>query len=258
MNFISIISNLPTRGIEEDPIGGSYIYSRRTNDQLFVYKIPERIDGVPFGCFPREILMWINNEVLEKKSKEIFLGESYSDFLRRLMPESSGELYKGYHNNKEQLLGILGMSCCIYYSIVGTEKHDIDRIIFSKEWNDSLKSTNEDVTKQWIRKIILDDKIYDEILSTNCYFNRKLISETRLSTIFLDLFMWISYLSAKINDKLKLSFDDLMVPICSSDGSKRSYKQNIQTQLKRLQEILGGRFSVNKKEGYLLIYPSSS
>lgn len=46
--------------------------------------------GLPYGSYPRSILVWIITQATLKKSREVFLGKNFAEFLRSLGKRNSG------------------------------------------------------------------------------------------------------------------------------------------------------------------------
>jgi hypothetical protein len=80
---------------------------KRTSGK-YTLAITNGYDGMlPYGSYPRVILSWIITEAIRTKSREIYLGESFSDFMKQLDISVTGGKTGSFNRFKQQFLGLM-------------------------------------------------------------------------------------------------------------------------------------------------------
>ena len=71
---------------------GNRFQYKRVNGSYTLYMIAGGGDKLPFGSLSRLLLAWVSTEAVRTRSRELFLGSSLSEFMRKLdvVPVSGG------------------------------------------------------------------------------------------------------------------------------------------------------------------------
>jgi len=80
---ILVSTSLPCRNLN---IGE---FSRNNGHTRFTIHAPIEI-GIPYGTYPRLLLIWIVTEAKKHKTREIYLGETVTEFIRNIGKAGSG------------------------------------------------------------------------------------------------------------------------------------------------------------------------
>jgi len=76
------------------------IYERRNGDLIFRVIAPH---GIPYGAKPRLIAHWLSSEIVKTRAREIELGGSLSEFLRKLGIEKTGREIRAVKDQTRRL-----------------------------------------------------------------------------------------------------------------------------------------------------------
>lgn len=183
--------------------------------------------GVPFGSYPRIILIYIMSEAVRSGSRDVYLGGSFADWLRRL----------GYDNATHGSRGTASLL-----------KHQLDRLLACEwmiRWDDNdaddaafavkeVKLSNEYAGLKgkdgsFIREIRLAEGFFSHLREHAVPLNEAAIRELRNNPTALDLYTYLAYRLLRISgDKPHvLSWDQLATHLGSAAESPRKFRQTI-------------------------------
>ncbi|MDR2781592.1 MAG: hypothetical protein LBB21_04040 [Holosporaceae bacterium] len=193
-----ITSALPHSKVD----GNSY---KRTSGN-YALAITNGYDGVlPYGSYPRVILSWIITEAIRTKSREIYLGESLSDFMRQLGISVTGGKTGSFSRFKQQFLGL--MTSNITYTFTDARSKKI--IVINFHVADAVKFSSDNHEDFFKAKIILDEIFFNEVIKYPIPVDKKAINVLMCSSLALDIYFWLTYKMSYIKEETKISFDSL-------------------------------------------------
>ena len=119
------------------------------------------VSKLPFGNFPRLLMAWVSTEAVKTGSREIILGKSLSDFMRKLgVYSSDGKAYTRLRNQMDRLFN--AHVSLIYEDERGKASMNsqiADSTVFW--WNPK----RPDESTLWESKIHLSEPFFNEIIS---------------------------------------------------------------------------------------------
>ena len=183
--------------------------------------------GVPFGSYPRIILIYIMSEAVRTGSRDVYLGGSFADWLRRL----------GYDNATHGSRGTASLL-----------KHQLDRLLACEwmiRWDDNdaddaafavkeVKLSNEYAGLKgkdgsFIREIRLAEGFFSHLREHAVPLNEAAIRELRNNPTALDLYTYLAYRLLRISGDRPhiLSWEQLATHLGSAAESPRKFRQTI-------------------------------
>jgi hypothetical protein len=190
--------------------------------------------GVPYGSLPRLVLIHIMTEAVRTKSRNIRLGETFTDWMRRMGfrtisygPRGSATLIK------EQLDRLLACEWMIRWDHA-TEQGDHEFGI--KE----IKLTNEYVgvdrrNRAFVREIVMTEPFFEHLRQHAVPLNETAIRQIRDSATALDLYTWLAYRLPRLNAKrpTTLSWQQLAVHFGNDGRHIRKFRQTVRDAWER-------------------------
>ena len=160
---------------------------------------------LPYGNLPRLLMAWISTEAVRTQSRELVLGESVSEFMRRLnIYSSSGEKHARL---REQMWRLFNVHIqLIYEDAHGRES--INSLVADRTqlwWN--LKRPDDRTL--WKSTIELGEKFFEEIIRHPVPLDLNALKALKRSPLGLDLYMWLTYRTFKLDAPLRLSWPTL-------------------------------------------------
>ena len=163
---------------------------------------------LPYGNLPRLLLAWICTEAVRTQSRELILGASLSEFMRKLgIYSTSG----GSRGNRTRLRNQMDRLFHAQVSLIYEDKHRkeslsslvADRI---RLWWDP-KRPDEPVL--WDSKIELGEKFFQEIIRHPVPLDMNILKAIKRSPLGLDLYMWLTYRTFTLKGPVRLPWRKL-------------------------------------------------
>ena len=190
--------------------------------------------GVPYGSLPRLVLIHIMTEAVRTRSRHIVLGNSFTDWMRRLGmrtisygPRGSATLIK------EQVDRLLACEWMIRWD---NETSGGDQEFAVKE----VKLTNDyaGVTSRrgsFSREILLTEGFFDHLRDHAVPLDENAIRQLRDSATALDLYTWLAYRLPRINKgrPALLSWPQLATHFGNEGTHIRKFRQTIRDAWER-------------------------
>ena len=164
--------------------------------------------GLPFGNLSRLLLAWVSTEAVRTQSRELFLGASLSEFMRKLDLAPVGAGKRGertrVHNQMKRLFNA--------HIQLAYEDRQVSASV-----NAPLASRTEFWwnPKQphgcalWESRIELGEKFFQEIVSHPVPLDMNILKALRRSPLGLDLYLWLTCRTFSLKDPLRLSWPRL-------------------------------------------------
>ena len=193
-----------------------------------------KILGVPYGSLPRLVLIHIMTEAVRTKSREIVLGTSFTDWMRKMGfrtisygPRGSATLIR------QQLDRLLACEWMIRWDNEddqGTKEFGIKEIKLTNEYVGSDSKGGG-----FRREIYLTEGFFEHLRKHAVPLNEHAIRELRDSATALDLYTWLAYRLPRINPKRPslLSWQQLAVHFGNDGTNIRKFRQTVRDAWER-------------------------
>ena len=184
--------------------------------------------GIPFGSLPRLILIHIMTEAVRTQCRQIVLGRTFTEWMRRLGfrtisygPRGSATLIR------DQLDRLLACEWMIRFdgqSAAGEHEFGIKEI----------KLTNEYIATDgrggnFQREIVMTEGFFTHLRDHAVPLNENAIRQLRDSPTAIDLYTWLAYRLPRISDKRPstLSWQQLAVHFGNDGRNIRKFRQTV-------------------------------
>ena len=216
--------------------------------------------GLPFGNLPRLLLAWVSTEAVRTQSRELFLGASLSEFMRKLDLAPVGGGSRGertrVHNQMKRLFNA-------HIQLVYEDRQisaSVNSPLASRTefwWNP--KRPREPML--WESRIELGEKFFQEIVSHPVPLDMNILKALRRSPLGLDLYLWLTYRTFSLQRPLRLSWPRLYRQFGADPamaGDKRTVDYFRTDCLRELTKIRVAWPDLNYStgKGVLVLWPS--
>ena len=160
---------------------------------------------LPYGNIPRLLLAWVCTEAVRTQSRELILGDSLSEFMRRLgIYSTSGDKHTRLRN---QMTRLFRCQIELIYQDEHGERSVASRIADRTElwWN----TRKPDQPALWERKIELGEKFFQEIIAHQIPLDMNTLKALKRSPLGLDLYLWLTYRTFNLTRPMRLSWKQL-------------------------------------------------
>lgn len=165
----------------------------RVNGNLKVSMVAAGL-GLPYGIYPRRILVSIASEAVRTQSNVIHLGHSLSGYLRTLGLKVSGGQHGPLRHLKEQARRLF--STFVSIEEEGGRSIRIRNVAPIEEayvwWEPQIMDGDE----PWEAQIVLNQKFFQQIIDAPVPLDWRVIQSLR-SPLAIDVYIWASYRRGK-------------------------------------------------------------
>ena len=162
--------------------------------------------GLPFGNLPRLLLAWVSTEAVRTKSRELFLGASLSEFMRKLDLAPVGGGRRGERTRASQPdEAALQRSYPAGLRRSSRSRPASTAPLASRTefWWDPRQPQERAL---WESRIELGENFFHEIVSHPVPLDMNILKALRRSPLGLDLYLWLTYRTFSLKGPLRLSW----------------------------------------------------
>ena len=214
---------------------------------------------LPYGNIPRLLLAWVCTEAVRTQSRVLLLGDSVSEFMRKLdIYSSSGEKYTRLRNQMQRLFNV-------HVQLIYEDEHggqaSVNSLVADRTelwWNPK----RPDERSLWESKIELGEKLFQEIIRHPVPLDMNTLKAMKRSSLGLDAYMWLTYRTFALKRPLRLSWKQLYRQF-GSDPAKainkfvvRDFRTDFLRELKKIK-IAWPDLHYATGKGVLILYPSA-
>ena len=233
---------------------------KRVNGPYTLYMFAGR-DKLPFGNLPRLLMAWLCTEAVRTQSRELVLGKSLYEFMRRLgMEDRSGSPRGDRTRLRNQMKRLFGCTVSLIYedksgfarvSSLVADKHEF--------WWDPKRPDDPSL---WNSKIRIGEALYNEIISHPVPLDMNTLKALKRCALGLDLYLWLVYRTFAIRAPLRLTWRQLYHQF-DSTPSRPADKRAVQKfRLKMVRELkkiklAWPELAYATAPGLLILHPST-
>ena len=214
-------------------------------------------EKLPYGNLPRMLLAWVCTEAVRTQSRELILGDSLSEFMRKVGIYSTGG---GVHARlKNQMKRLFHSQVELSYEDAHGERFIASRVADSGEfWWDAK---HPDQSSLWESKIELGEKFFQEIIEHPVPLDLNILKSLKRSPLGLDLYLWLTYRMFNLKHPLRLTWRQIyrqfgVDPTKASDKATLSnFRTDCLRELKKIKDAWPD-LHYQTAAGALLLLPS--
>ena len=185
--------------------GNRLQYIRRNGPYTLSMTATGSTAKLPFGHLPRLLLAWVTTEAVRTQSRELVLGNSLSEFMRKLdIYSTDGKAHKRFRNQMERLFKA---AIVLEYDGPG-ETARVGSLVTDQMhlWWDERKP---DAPVLWESTIELGEKFFEEIIRHPVPLDLHVLKAMKRSSLGLDLYLWLTYRTFALKSPMRLSWKAL-------------------------------------------------
>ena len=166
------------------------------------------LNKLPYGNLPRLLLAWVCSEAVRTQNRELVLGRSLYEFMRKLgMDDRSGSVRGDRTRLKNQMSRLFSTTVALIYVDgpyeVRVQSFVTDRAEF---WWDTARPA---APVLWDSTIRLGEEFFNEIIRHPIPLDLTTLKALKRSPLGLDLYFWLVYRTFTLKAPLRLSWKQL-------------------------------------------------
>ena len=184
---------------------GDRLQFKRVNGPYTLVMFSSGETKLPYGNIPRLLLAWVCTEAVRTQSRVLTLGDSLSEFMRKLdIYSTSGGTTGGRTRLRNQMKRLFRCQIELIHKYEHGERSVASRIADSTElWWNERKS---DERSLWESRIELGEKFFDEIIAHPIPLDLHILRSLKRSPLGLDLYFWLTYRTFALKAPLRLTW----------------------------------------------------
>jgi len=192
--------------------------------------------GVPFGAYPRVALIYLLSQAVTKRSRDVYLGRNFTEWMRRLGYQTVSYGPRGTANlMREQVDRLLACEWQIRWEghSSGDSAFAVRDVKISNEYAGSL-----DRNGAFAREIRMSEQFYAHLIEHAVPLNEVAIRELKATPTALDLYTYLAYRLPRIADPRGqvISWDQLAKHLGNNADSKR-FRQTVRETMQLVSAV---------------------
>ena len=237
---------------------GNQIRYIRQNGPFTLVMTTTGLHKLPHGSNPRLMLAWICTEAVRTGSREIVLGRSLSEFMRKLGISSTDG--RGQARLRNQMKRLFNCSVQLNYTAAGRETSATALVAELTDfwWNPK----HPDQTGLWESKVRLSEAFFNEIISHPVPLDMNTLKALKRSPLGLDIYLWLTYRIFALTTPQRLTWRRMYQqfgahPARAHDKETiQNFRRKVLRELKKIK-IAWTELNYSTAPGVLILYPSS-
>ena len=211
----------------------------RRNGPYTLYVTVSAGEKLPFGNLPRLLLAWVCSEAVRTQRRELVLGRSLYEFMRKLgLKDRSGGANAERTRLKNQMRRLFGCTVTLVYE---DEEHEsrVSSLVADRAdywWNAKRPAA----PVLWDSTIELGEKFFQEIIAHPVPLDLHTLKALKRSPLGLDLYFWLVYRTFSLKAPLTLSWKQLYrqfgaEPDRASKVAQQAFRRDCLRELKKIK-----------------------
>ena len=230
---------------------------KRVNGPYKLIMIAGGDNKLPFGTNPRLILAWLCTEAVRTGSRDIVLGRSLSEFMRKLGISSTDG--RGQARLRNQMERLFGCTVSMIYKD-DNRRSSANAVIADLTdfwWNP--QRPNERVL--WESKVRLSESFFNEIVSHPVPLDLTTLKALKRSPLGLDLYLWLVYRTFPLHTAQKITWKQVYRQFGANPAQAhdketiQNFRRNVLRELKKIK-LAWPDLNYTTAPGMLILLPS--
>ena len=184
---------------------GDRLQYKRVNGPYKLIMIAGGDNKLPYGTRPRLLLAWVCTEAVRTQSPELILGDSLSEFMRKVgIYSTSGDKHTRLRNQMRRLFGCT--VSLLYEDARGEATLNAPIARLTEFW---WSERQPDARSLWESKIELGEDFFNEIIRCPIPIDMNTLRAMKRSPLGLDLYLWLTYRTFALKSPLRLTWRQL-------------------------------------------------
>jgi hypothetical protein len=214
--------------------------------------------GLPFGSFPRIVLAMLTSEAVRTKSRRIYLGDSVTEFFKRLEGAERVTLRGGARGElarfREQMKRLLSARIAVTYDDEN-RGFGFDFLQLADKGLLLWDSKNPEQRALFQSYIELTERFYQECVKNPVPTDMDALRVLRRSPMAIDIFHMLTYRFSYLSEETVIPWLALQVQFGADYTRPRDFRVNFKKQLARVK-LVYQTAKVELVDGGLKLQPS--
>lgn len=223
--------------IPHSEVEGPEFYRSNGDFQLSILA-PSTI-GLPYGSKPRILIAWVTTEAVRTQSRNLELGQSLSEFMRKLgyQGKASGGENGNIHPTKDQMKRLFSsaITCTMdspkkgYFGV-----QNVQMVSEAYLWWNPKKP--EQMTL-WKSTLTLGADFFDEVTTRPVPIDMRAYRALRDSPMCLDIYTWLTYRMSYLRKRTVVPWEALEAQFGANYADSKNFRAAFRKQMRRVLAV---------------------
>lgn len=192
--------------------------------------------GVPYGAYPRVALIYLLSQAVTKRSRDVYLGRNFTEWMRRLGYQTVSYGPRGTANlMREQVDRLLACEWQIRWegNDAGDNAFAVRDVKISNEYAGSLEKNGA-----FAREIRMSEGFYSHLIDHAVPLNEIAIRELKGTPTALDLYTYLAYRLPRISsDRGQVISWDQLAKHLGNDADSKRFRQTVRETMQLVSAV---------------------
>ena len=213
--------------------------------------------GLPYGSIPRLLLCWVTTETVRTKSRTLVLGDSLSEFMRKLDLLPTGGRWGTISRLKAQMERLFSCTIsCRYSDGEAIGLRNVTPVSEAWLWWDPKRPEQATL---WESYVVLSEEFAREAQDRPVPYAMTALKVLRQSPLALDIYLWTTYRNSYATKPTRIPWEALQMQFGAgypaTPAGKRDFKQHFLRALRRVGVVYSDARKLHPEEGVLVFSP---
>lgn len=210
--------------------------------------------GFPYGMMPRLISIYFATEAIRTKNKEIVLGDSFNEFIRRIGIQKSGPNARMV---REQLHRLINAN--IKFTRGAPRGSNLGGSAglnggLADAWNLWWDARADEAPMLFQSVVKLNGAFFDEVVAHGFPVDLRAIADIKKSPLALDLYGWMAYRVVSLKRPLTLTNEVLQQQLGTNYKSNKDFARELRRAIARIK-VSWPKLRCEPQRGGMLLSP---
>ncbi len=209
-------------------------HTRRNGDFTLTMLAPSAI-GLPYGALPRLLMAWVTTEAVRTRERELELGDTLSEFMRKLDLVPTGGRWGSITRLREQTRRLFAASVSCSYAGDGALGEMGFRIADGMvTWWDPKRPNQKAL---WRSTVTLSERFFAEVIQAPVPVDMRALRALRRSPMALDIYIWLTHRSSYLKRPTAIPWAVLQRQFGADYARVRAFREHFRRQLMRVAVV---------------------
>lgn len=225
-------------------------FTRKNGDYTLSMWSP---NGLPYGSIPRMLLAWITTEAVRTKKTTLVLGQSLSEFMRKIDMPINGGAKGGITRLRDQMRRLFATTVvCTYTNALHDKGRRFD---IADAYNLWWHPQQADQAGLWESTLTLSQKFYAEVVASPIPIDLQALKALKRSPMALDIYLWLTFRNSYLKTSTVITWDQLQMQFGAEYGRSRDFKGAFSDALRKVLIVYPAAKIVTNSRG-IVVSPS--
>ena len=202
---------------------------------------PKRI-GLPFGVHARLIMIHLATAAVRTQSRHFAVGRSINELLARMLITNGG----GRDGQSTRARNQLDRLCATTFTTTTPLGNQGENLVMADRWMEKGPKG---------REVILGERFFEQATKSAVPLDPAIVRTLRRSPLALDLYAWLTYRMATLNETASVSWPALEAQFGSEYKRPRDFRAKFRRQLARVIQAWPGQLQVEACDRRVVLDP---